>query len=165
MIWGEFQSVFQLVAALNIAFYAIRDIRTPYISRVGEVLGEALEYVRSAPRTPAVLEILRIDAEVSLVIRSATFEFFEQLTEVFALVVSMLSIAALVYAAYNYSSPLSRYIAAATIFLGFSPFLIMVLANYFVVFKLRHLIGLLPNLKEELFREASDAFANISLQL
>jgi len=44
MKWGEFQSVLQLATALNIAYYSLREIRSPSVGRLKSAILEFNEY-------------------------------------------------------------------------------------------------------------------------
>ena len=66
MIWGEFQSVFQIIAGLNIAFYAIKEIRLPYATRATELVEDVVGYIRLAPRSQAGIDIVRFEVSATL---------------------------------------------------------------------------------------------------
>ena len=142
MIWGEFQSVIQLATAINIAYYALPELREPYRKKISD---DAAEILRAMPyaqlgaesvrnRIGLIEELLpeRLVKERELVLQwydriqmPRWYEVNQQVAGFWLFFVSLAGVLLLVLSSFEYKLVIYDWTAAAIIAVGYLPVLIL----------------------------------------
>jgi len=128
MKWGEFQSVWQIGVALNIAFYSFSQIRAPFAERLKKEQDGLWEFafklhdVLGHDRATEVMNELERPVD-SILLQN------ERAVEVVSAGIAMLCGGLLVYSAFNYEGSISFFTAASMTLVSFSLATVLFVAN------------------------------------
>jgi hypothetical protein len=166
MQWGEMQSLFQLAAQLNIAFYTIKQLREPVVNTtkkelesVGRRIDDSFDdygVLASANEAPPIhvyktLVDLRerhskIQKNVINVIDLPPAAYFEKKVDVAAICMALLAFFALIYCSFNASCGAVEWIAGMLVLVTYLPIGGFMLLNF-------HMIG---TIKQKITQELED---------